>query len=192
MPESTLYVVAANSLVRESILAALACSYDVEVFESCSSLLGRNAPLGHGCLVLEVPLPHTTFLELRQELLDRGASHPFIAVVGHGDVPSAIEALRQGVIDVLEMPISRDKLLDTVRLCLASDRMSENCVCPLQFIKTLTPREKEVMKEFLTGVHSKKVARRLGISVNTVHVHRSHILKKMHVASVAELISQFK
>lgn len=190
MAEPTIFVVESDSLVRQSILKALAVDdYNFEAYERPLDLLGRNAPLGHGCLVVGMSLLGMTGLELHERLLERGEQHPFILIVSDGDMALAVDAMRHGAADVLETPIDQERLLNSIRMAVAADSL---CVCQRQLVESLTPREKEIMEALLTGAHSKKIARQLGISVKTIHVHQSHILSKMHVETVAELVARFK
>ncbi len=190
MDNPTIYVVEDDSLVREAILAALGDQhYKVEAYESPLQFLKRNAPLERGCLLFGMYLPGMTGLELHEKIMERGEQIPFILIANDGGVALAVDAIRGGAMDVLDTPIDQERLLESIQMAIAADSACERME---RLIEALTPREKEIMSALLTGAHSKKIARQLGVAVKTVYVHQTHILRKMHVDTVAELIARFK
>jgi two-component system response regulator DctR len=144
-----------------------------------------------GCLVLDVRMEGMSGVELFDRLRARGWRLPVIFLTGHGDVPLAVAALKNGAFDFVEKPFSDDDLVDRIVAAVAHDeaqrarRESEASVAAR--LAGLTPRERQVMERVLTGDFNKTIADALGIAVRTVEVHRARIFEKMGVRSAVEL-----
>ena len=193
MDRQTVFFVEDDKAVRDSVTRMLiADGLDVEAFGHPSELLKAYDPSKPGCLLIDLCLPQMTGLELHAELLKQGCKHPFIIITGHGDVPHATAAMREGAVDFLEKPFDRQCLLDRIHeaICCDSERRKK---CAKQesiraLIDSLTAREHEVMELVVDGRLTKQIARELGISTKTVEVHRHRITKKMQIESVAQLV----
>ena len=150
-------------------------------------------PASPSCLVLDVRMPGTSGLVLFERLADRGLLPllPVIFLTGHGDVPTAVAAVKRGAFDFVEKPFSNNGLVDRVELALQASaeallaRASRRA--HQQAFSELTEREREVMKLVTDGRPNKLIADRLNISVRTVEVHRARIFDKMKVRSAVEL-----
>jgi RNA polymerase sigma factor (sigma-70 family) len=136
-------------------------------------------------------MPGASGLELQQELMRRAATLPIIFVTGHGDVPMAVEAVKNGAFHFLEKPFKDEQLL---RLIDEASRQSVPAtehaqrLCAAARLATLTQREREVMDLVVHGRKNKQIADDLGISIKTVEAHRARAMEKMDVSSVAELV----
>jgi FixJ family two-component response regulator len=117
---------------------------------------------------------------------------PAILITGHGDVPMAVRALKNGAFDFIQKPFNTQELLDRVHAALKVDRENRRHFREIDrrraHLATLTPREMEVVDLIVDGDSSKVIAMKLGISPKTVDVHRASILKKLNVRSVAEIV----
>jgi two-component system, LuxR family, response regulator DctR len=150
-------------------------------------------PSAPSCLLLDVRMPGMSGLALFDALVDRGLMQtlPVIFLTGHGDVPTAVAAVKRGAFDFVEKPFSDNALVDRVEQALAASRAhleasrSRNGVA--QALAELTEREREVMRLVIEGRPNKLVADALGISVRTVEVHRARVFEKMGVRSAVEL-----
>jgi len=190
---ATVFVVDDDEAVRES-LALLLRSVELAAatFSSAHEFLGSYDPAAPGCLILDVRLPGMSGLELQQRLADDGADLPIVFITGHGDVPMAVRAMRSGAVDFLQKPFSDQDLLDRVQQALAEQsqrrqqRASKAVIA--QRIRSLTPREHEVMELIVEGHANKIIANRLGTSQRTVEVHRASVMRKMQADSVARLV----
>ncbi len=158
------------------------------------SLPGRPAfPAAPACLVLDVRMPGTSGLTLFERLAERGLLPllPVIFLTGHGDVPTAVAAVKRGAFDFVEKPFSNNTLVDRVELALAAS--AQALAARLQrdvqqrALAELTEREREVMRLVVEGRPNKVIADELAISVRTVEVHRARIFDKMAVKSAVEL-----
>jgi RNA polymerase sigma factor (sigma-70 family) len=163
--------------------------------ESCASpeqALATCHPEIPGCLVVDIQLPGMNGFELRKRLMTKGCFQPFLVMSGHGDVSSAVRAMRMGAIDFLEKPFSHQRLVDCVQRAIERDtearRRQAEHESVHERLESLTPRETEVLELVADGTLSKRIATRLGISPKTVEVHRSNIMRKMKVESVAQLV----
>ncbi len=150
-------------------------------------------PSAPSCLVLDVRMPGTSGIVLFEHMVDRGLLPllPVIFLTGHGDVPTAVAAVKRGAFDFVEKPFSNNSLVDRVELALQA---SAGALLARrgrhehqQALAELTEREREVMKLVTDGRPNKLIADELGISVRTVEVHRARVFDKMNVRSAVEL-----
>jgi len=144
-----------------------------------------------GCLLLDVRMPGMSGIELFDRLRVLHCRLPVIFLTGHGDVPMAVQALKDGAFDFIEKPYDDNALVDKVVAAMEHDakrNTKENSVLLLeQKLAQLTQREQEVMQRILAGKLNKIIADELGIAMRTVEVHRSRIFDKMEVRSAVEL-----
>jgi RNA polymerase sigma factor (sigma-70 family) len=187
------FVVDDDPSVRSSLKFLMSSvGLQVESFDSADALLQRKLPDAPSCLVLDVRLRGLSGLDFQRELAARNCHMPIIFITGHGDIPMSVRAMKAGAIEFLTKPFRDQDLLDAVRIALAKDR--ERCerkkeVSDLkERFNSLTPREQEVISMVVSGMLNKQIADRLGTAENTVKVHRSRAMEKMHAQSVAELV----
>jgi two-component system response regulator DctR len=153
----------------------------------------REWPTAPSCLLLDVRMPGMSGLALFDRLIERGLIHalPVIFLTGHGDVATAVAAVKRGAFDFVEKPFSDNALVDRIELALAASRAllesSRSKNKAAQALAELTEREREVMQLVIDGKPNKLVAKRLSISVRTVEVHRARVFDKMGVRSAVEL-----
>ena len=164
----------------------------VESFESADGFLQRKLPDAPSCLVLDVRLRGLSGLEFQRELAARNIRIPVIFLTGHGDIPMTVRAMKNGAVEFLTKPFRDQDLLDAIRVALERDRgqrEEEKEITELrQRFESLTPREREVISMVVTGMLNKQVAVQLGTAENTVKVHRSRAMEKMHAQSLADLV----
>ncbi|MDO9091322.1 MAG: LuxR C-terminal-related transcriptional regulator [Rubrivivax sp.] len=150
-------------------------------------------PSSPSCLVLDVRMPGTSGLVLFEHLAERGlkALLPVIFLTGHGDVPTAVAAVKRGAFDFVEKPFSNNSLVDRVEqaLQLSAQALQERRGHDVlrRALAELTDREREVMRLVVEGRPNKLIADELDISVRTVEVHRARVFDKMNVKSAVEL-----
>ncbi len=144
-----------------------------------------------GCLLLDVRMPEMSGIELFDRLRALHCRLPVIFLTGHGDVPMAVQALKDGAFDFIEKPYDDNALVDKVLAAIAQDTrrsVREDSILLLeQKLAQLTHREREVMQRILAGKLNKVIADELGIAMRTVEVHRSRIFEKIKVRSAVEL-----
>ncbi len=161
-------------------------------FASTTELLEADLLDSPGCLILDVRLPGTSGLDLQERLLRSGNPKPIIFLTGHGDIPMTVRAMKAGAVDFLTKPFRDQDLLDAVVAGIAIDaeRREQAAIVRrnVQRLESLTPREREVLREVARGRVNKQIAFDLGIREVTVKLHRSNVMRKMQVTSIAELI----
>ena len=179
-----IYLVEDDDAVRDALAMMLrAAGRTVETFESAESFVEQRGNASDGCLVLDLRMPGMSGLELQDVLSERQSSLPILFLTGHGDVPSAVRAIKRGASDFIEKPVDDEKLLRAI-----DSALTQGTRPPLPaIVGTLTRREREVLDLILTGHQTRAIAQQLFISVKTVEFHRSRIHVKLKVSSMAEL-----
>ncbi|MEM6392132.1 MAG: response regulator [Planctomycetota bacterium] len=161
-------------------------------FDRAESFLAQVGPDDRGCLVADLRLPGMSGLDLMEAMRQRGVRMPVIVITGHGEVSLAVRALKGGAEDFLEKPYEPKQLVDRVRQACRKDLVQHED--DLEYadaadrLANLTRREREVLDHVVEGTLNKQIAIELGISHKTVEVHRSNMMHKMGVGSVAELV----
>ncbi len=192
-PAPLVYVLDDDRACRESLQWLLESDgYRVQTFATAEHFLASCEPRAGACLILDLRMPGMSGLALQEELLRRGQYLPIIFVTGHADVPTAVDAVKKGAVDFLQKPFKGEELLAQVAKAVALDRATLHLHAQRQFAYTrlaaLSQREREVMERIIEGKLNKTIADELAISLKTVEAHRAHIMEKLGVHSVAELV----
>jgi FixJ family two-component response regulator len=193
MTEPTVFIVDDDEAVRDSIKELVgSVGLAAEAFGSAQQFLGAFEPARPGCLVLDVRMAHMSGPALQDKLNAMGASIPIVFISGYGDIPVAIKTIKAGAVDFVQKPYREQQLLDSINEALQRDAAARQATDAgdgvVEGEAMLTEREREVLDLVVKGLSSKSIATALGISHRTVELHRSHILDKLRVKSVAELI----
>ena len=183
--DDPLYCASAERLVRS-------VGFRVQSFESAREFLNTRRPNVASCLVLDVRMPGVSGLDLQLELAKAGLQIPIIFVTGHGDIPMTVQAMKAGAVEFLAKPFRDQALIDAINQAIARDRVarrqrSRNMELHRRY-ESLGPREREVFKCVVSGMLNKQIADELGTTERTIKFHRGHIMRKMDVKSVAELV----
>lgn len=189
----TVYVVEDDEAVRDSLdLLLKTDGHPVQTYANANDFLTAYNEGMAGCIVLDIRMPGMDGMELQQRLNGRNAILPIIFVTGHGDVPMAVEAMKEGAIDFIQKPYREADLLKKIGVALEQDREQRRTLGQKQEIrsrlKDLTPRENEIMDRMITGQANKVIAIELDISQRTVEIHRSRVMHKMGTHSLAHLV----
>ena len=189
----TVFVVDDYAAGRRSISRLLrAAGFAVTAFASAKEFLAQYDPETRGCLVLDLAMPEISGLDLQGILAGRGSLMPIIFLTAHGDIPKSVQAMKRGASDFLMKPVNDEDLLAAVRVAIEKDRARRLERAELSEIHTrlatLTPREREVLEYVVAGKLNKQIAGELGTVEQTVKIHRAHVMQKMKVQSVAELV----
>jgi two-component system response regulator FixJ len=190
MKERTVFVVDDDEAVRDALAMLFrTVGLSVECFESATAFLQCGAYRRPCCLVLDIRMPGLTGLQLQDVLVERGVRIPILIVTGHGDVPMAVRAMRNGAFDFVEKPFDDAQLLvqvlDALEHPSAFGRATPRP--ERQKLDELSEREREVLDCVLEGKPSRQIGEELFISVKTVDFHRARIMQKLGVRSAAEL-----
>lgn len=164
----------------------------VQTFATAVEFIESYRPGGAACLILDLRLPDMSGLELQDYLKQKAIDIPIVFVTGHGDVQTAVSAIKGGAVDFIEKPFSYREVLAIIRRALARDaearaKRAQQTVLDGR-VAALTEREREVMARVVEGKPNKVIADELDISVKTVEVHRARMMEKMAVGSVAALV----
>jgi len=165
-----------------------------ESHESALDFLGNFDVERAGCLILDVRMPGMSGIQLLEKLNEDGIRVPIILATAHGDVPMAIQAMKDGAFDFHEKPINNQALVESVERALAYHEASlagaESEAAAKVDYASLTPREVDVYKLVVDGAMNKQIAYELNISQRTVEVHRAKVMEKMHARNLADLIKK--
>jgi FixJ family two-component response regulator len=166
--------------------------YDVRPFASAQEFLDRHDPSVPGCAILDLSMPGFDGLKLQQTLAADGVQLPIIFLTGTGDIPSSVRAIQAGALDFLTKPARKEDLLKAISRAEASDahaRRARSELAALQArITSLTPREREVLSHVVAGQLNKQIAGDLGTTEKTIKFHRSRMMQKLGIRSVADLV----
>lgn len=138
-----------------------------------------------GCLVLDVRLPGMSGLELQAYLRRNGVEIPIVFTSAHGDIPTAVSAMKGGAVDFIQKPFSYREVLAIIEKAFRRDAEIRAVAARLA---TLTGRERAVMQRIIEGKPNKLIAADLDISVKTVEYHRAKLMEKTGASSIAELV----
>jgi FixJ family two-component response regulator len=192
-PATTVFVIDDDESVRKSLKRLLDAShYKTEVFKSASEFLSRSVYQGPSCVIVDVKMPGLNGIDFQEALIGHGREEQLIFVTAHGDIPMCVRAMKAGAIDFLPKPFKPDQLLKSVERALT--RSCEQLVRAAErdnaraLLERLTPREYEVMQLVATGLLNKQVGGELGMAEKTVKTHRAHMMQKLKITSVAELM----
>jgi two-component system response regulator FixJ len=190
---ATVYVVDDDDGMRRALSLLLnTVGYKTAAFAGPVEFLDKFKPETAGCLVLDIRMPGMSGLELQQHLNRMGAMLPVIFITGHGDVPMAVQAMKEGAFDFVQKPFRDQDLLDRINHALQQDKENRGTLARradvLHRVESLTPREKQVMAMVVDGAANKVIAIDLGLSERTVEIHRAKVMEKMGARSVAHLV----
>jgi two-component system response regulator FixJ len=159
---------------------------------SCAADFLSTYQNGPGCLILDINLPDANGLELARELSALQIDLPIIMITGKADIPTAVSAMKVGAIDFVPKPFDGSKLIELVRTALEKNRQQRDrrrkSGSTAKRTTRLSPRERDVMNLLVNGQTNKEIAQSLNIGVRTVETHRSEVMRKLDVKSLAELV----
>lgn len=164
--------------------------WQVRTYASAADFLAADDALAPGCLILDIRMPEMNGLELQRELVKRGASLPVIFLTGHGDVSTAVHAMKYGAHDFIEKrgdPMELKAAVEkAVAKSLESAKLAAEAAGRLAEFEALTPRERDVVLAAAEGASNKNIAEALGIGIATVKMHRSNAFAKLGVQNALE------
>jgi two-component system response regulator FixJ len=191
-PDRTVHVVDDDAAVRRSLERLLdTAGFHVVSYDSSSAFLQTARGLAAGCVLLDIQMPGVDGLEVQSVLNRLRVPLSVIVMTAHGDVASAVQAMKAGAVDFLEKPFDDKTLLNAIEAALAKAgrRVGDRePVKAAQLIATLSPRERDVLDGLLAGRPNKVIAFDLGISVRTVEVHRARMMERLGTRRLADAV----
>lgn len=191
--QSNVYIVDDDDGVRDLLQVFLeVAGYAVRGFASPQNFLAVAQTIDFGCVLVDLQMPGMDGLELKHQLNARNIKLPVVVVTGHGDIATAVEAMRAGAKDFIEKPFTDEAILAGIRMGLA-DRPQQSVEDPvrlaiLERLKILSPREREVLDGMVAGHPNKVIAYNLTLSPRTVEIYRARVMDKMQARSLSELV----
>jgi len=191
--KQTVYIVDDDPDVADSMSMLLeSTGLRTEQYHSAEEFLKTPIDLLVGCLILDVRMPDMSGLDLHQEIKRNNANLPVVFVTGHGDVPMAVQAMKNGALEFLQKPFRDQEFIDCVNRALktnseALDELNRRRSIQAR-IDSLTKREYEIMRLIAAGNITKVVASKLSISPRTVEIHRARTMEKMQAKTLAQLV----
>ena len=189
------HIVDDDALFRRAMERRLKhAGYEVATYASAQKLLDHvPSESVASCILLDVQLPELSGPELQARLSELGSSLPIIFLTGHPDIPTTVQAIKAGADDFLTKPISSVKLLQAIERAIAHHEVTFGLKSKLDMVRAhvaaLTPREREVFELVIRGDTNKQIGRALGCAERTIKAHRHQVMEKMHVHTLAELVS---
>jgi two-component system response regulator FixJ len=195
-PNNEIIIVDDDAGVRDALSVVFSLEgYHVTSFGDGQSLLNAARARTPACIILDVHMPGRSGLDILKELNAQEWPAPIFIISGQGDIPMAVDAIKNGALDFIEKPFNADTVVSRVREAIAAwERRKEagtsSSVLALPFPgrDVLTPREREVLAEIAAGASNKEAGRHLGISPRTIEVHRARIMEKLGAKNAADLV----
>ncbi|MBO1271590.1 response regulator transcription factor [Shewanella sp. 4t3-1-2LB] len=185
----SVYLVDDDASVLRSLSFMLE-SYDFQVreFVSAEAFIAAGLWQQTGCVILDMRMPGLSGQQLHQLLRQHQSPLAVIYLTGHGDVPLAVDALKQGAVDFFQKPADGAMLAQAVTKAMQCSQANALRQQQLQTYQKLTPREREILKLIAKGYKNQQIADELFIAVRTVEIHRANLMRGMQVDSLAELM----
>jgi two-component system response regulator FixJ len=191
--DKVVHVIDDDEAMRQSLAFMLrAAKLEVQTYASATDFLERLPQAKSGCVVTDVRMPGISGIDLLKRLRELKVMMPVIVITGHGDVPLAVQAMKEGAVDFLEKPFEEEAMLAAIRSAFetqAVDADRHRTVAEIQQrLAALSAREREVLEGLVAGQANKVIAFNLGISPRTVEIYRANVMTKMQASSLSELV----
>ena len=177
-------------MLLDSIGLSNTCYQDAQVFLDAYN--EENFDKHNGCIMLDIRMPLISGIECQHRLEEMGCRMPIIFVTGHGDVPTAVEAMKHGALEFIQKPFREQQLIDALQKALQINLKDQKRLEKIQLtqakLASLTNRETQILDAVVSGKANKVIAIELHLSQRTVEIHRAHVMEKMGVKSLAELV----
>jgi len=188
-----IFIVDDDPSVRAALAALLGGEgYQISSFVEGEAFLAAARARTPGCVLIDVHLPGCSGLEVLRRLDAQNYPAPILVISGRGDIPTAVEAIRNGALDFIEKPFDPTAVVSRVREAIEfwqNVNRGDTLVAPdFPGHERLTAREHDVLERIARGASNKEAGRELGISPRTVEVHRARIMEKLVAKNAADLM----
>ena len=193
MDNGTVFIVDDDAVARDAVVGLVeSMGMHAKAYANPQDFLREYDPAEPGCLILEVRMPGMSGLEMQQKLAQEPISPPIIFVTAFGDVSVAVAAMKGGAVDFLEKPFRSLELWESVHRAVELDdqrrRSTMSKADLVNRLDRLTPGERSVLERLVAGQSKQAIASELGLSIRTIEVRRSKLMRKLQASSLAELI----
>ncbi|EOY1013755.1 tetrathionate respiration response regulator TtrR [Klebsiella pneumoniae] len=180
--DDDLRVTRACAFLLESLGYEVMCWAEGEMFLAQANLYQA------GVVLLDMRMPGLDGRSVHEALRQSGSTLGVVFLTGHGDVPMAVEQMKQGAVDFLQKPVSVEPLQAALERALELSMEAVSRQRILGNYQQLTPKERELALLVVQGLMNREIAQVMNIAVRTVEVHRARVMEKMHAGSLAELV----
>jgi FixJ family two-component response regulator len=190
----TVFLIDDDPAIRAAFSRTLATEgFETRLWDTADAFLAEHDVEMPGCVVTDVAMPGMNGLDLQRALLSRGYARPIVFVTGQGNIRMSVQAMRAGAVTFLPKPVRAADLAEAVREAIEEDRRLREARARRATVESrlgaLTLRERQVLRLVIAGRMNKQIAAELGAAEKTIKVHRGRVMSKMHVRSVAELVT---
>jgi len=189
-----IFIVDDDPAVRDALSLVFSLEgYHVSLFEDGTSFLAAARSRPPSCILLDVQMPGRSGLDVLRELSAESYAAPVFIISGQGDIPMAVDAIKNGALDFIEKPFDPEKVVGRVREAIAAGASRREAAGEALSTKfpghdLLTPRERQVLGQIASGASNKEAGRQLGISPRTIEVHRARIMEKLGAKNAADVV----
>lgn len=189
MKARMVHIVDDDDAMRDSLSFLLDVrGHDHRTYPDGQALLDRGAGLEPGCIVMDVRMPGPSGIDILRRVKAMDLPHPVVVITGHADVALAVEAMKAGAWDFLEKPFDDQVFLRLVEAALATVAAPDAATGAPEWVRRLSPRERDVLAGVASGKSNKEIARDLEISARTVEVYRANLMTKAGVRTLSDLM----
>jgi two-component system, LuxR family, response regulator FixJ len=190
---ATVFVVDDDVTTRSLVMRlAERMGHEARGYDSAEQFLNEFDPEATGCIILDLQMSGMSGLDLQARLVEQKVTLPIIICTAHGDIASAVRAMKLHAMDFVQKPVDPEALRRLIERAVQSDASqrphAQRRRAVAQRLPLLSPREREVMQLVVNGLANKQIARALKLSEKTIEVHRGNVMRKMEADSVAELV----